>query len=314
MTIDFRTARIGVLLGGMSSEREISLRTGRPMADALRRSGYTNLVEIDVNQDVALRLKEEKVEVALLALHGTYGEDGCIQGLLEIMGIPYTGSGVCTSAMAMDKAMSKLVFQAEGLPTAPYKVLQKKDLPTTDCEELVKSLGGLPVVTKPVEDGSSVGITIVKKMEDLISGITLAANHGDGRVMMEKFISGTEVTAGVLNGVVLGTTEIEPATQFYDYETKYNRTDTRYHTPARISAQAEAKIRTITTALVKVMRIHGPCRTDFIVDKEQTPWLLEVNTLPGMTDHSLLPMCAKLKGLSYDQLVEQILLGARCWH
>ncbi|MEW5849021.1 MAG: D-alanine--D-alanine ligase [Myxococcota bacterium] len=297
--------RIGVLYGGRSSEREVSLRTGKAVHDSLK-GGGRNVVLIDVDLDVATKLRGEKVDVAFIALHGRYGEDGCIQGLLESMGIPYTGSGVLASSVAMDKVFTKTVLRAAGIPMPEgFDVdaqgatrLTAKDIPF-----------GVPCVIKPSREGSSVGVSIVKKEADLPAALAEAAKYGH-RVVVEKFVKGKEVQGAVLDDKGLGVIEIEPADEFYSYKAKYGGIGTKYHYPARIPADVSKRVLEVCVAAHKALGCAGATRSDCIATESGEVVLLEVNTLPGMTEASLLPKIAAGEGISFLQLCERLVQGA----
>jgi len=302
MDRDHKGKRIGVLLGGMSAEREVSLETGAAVDAALRRRGYQT-VQIDADRGLCGRLLAEKVEVVFVALHGRYGEDGCMQGMLEAMGIPYTGSGVLASALAMDKVLCKRLYDSAKLPTADWRY------PAT--EAAIRELG-LPVVVKPRAEGSSVGLTVVRQAEQVAGAIERAG--GPQRALCERYIAGREIAVAVLGegeaARCLGSVEIRPAEGLYDYEAKYKREDTQYLVPAPVSEQLQQRMAELALALHRLVGCAGATRTDFMWDGEGEPALLEINTIPGMTSHSLLPKIAALQGMSYDDLVEAILAGA----
>ncbi len=300
MTIeDLKNKRIGLLMGGTSAEREVSLDTGRANAEALRRRGY-EVVEVDADQTLCQKLISEGVEVAYIALHGTGGEDGCVQGLLETMRIPYTGSGVQASAVAMDKVTTKRLYELAGIPVAAWRY------PATP--ERVEEIG-LPVVIKPRREGSSVGLTVVEEPGQIAAALELARDP-----MIERYIPGKELSVGVLghgaDAVCLGSVEIQAADGLYDYSAKYGRDDTRYLAPAPVPDAVARFIEERAVQAHRLLECHGGTRTDFRWDTENDPVMLETNTIPGMTSHSLLPMVAELKGLSYDDLVERLLEGA----
>lgn len=303
----YADALVGVLLGGLSSERSVSLTTGARVADALERCGY-RVARIDVGADLPEVLRATGVQVCFNALHGTYGEDGCVQGLLELLRIPYTGSGPGASALAMDKLRSKRLFEHAGLPTPEFLYFAPGEAPGA----LVPPWE-LPVVVKPNAEGSSVGVTIVLTVAELPDALAQAAACGDGGVLVERYVPGQEVTVGVLDGHALGTTEIEPAAGFYDFHNKYQSEQTRYHSPARVDAALQRRLYADAERAVAVLGCAGAPRVDFRVDPAGAPWLLEVNTLPGMTDHSLLPMCAAQQGVTYDELCDRILGLAQLW-
>ncbi len=297
--------RIGVLYGGRSSEREVSLRTGKAVFDALK-GANRNVVLIDVDEHVGSRLKEEKVEVAFVALHGRWGEDGCIQGLLECASIPYTGSGVTASALAMDKVLSRLILPRAGIPMAPGM-----DVPAAEATTITadKVPWGFPCVVKPSCEGSSVGVHLVKKAEDLPAALAEAATHGH-RTLVEKFIKGKECSVAVLFGRALGVVEIEPADEFYSYKAKYGGIGTKYHYPARLPSDVVQKLMEMGAGAHKALGCDGASRADFLVTAAGEPYLLEVNTLPGMTEASLLPKIAAGEGISFTALCEQLVNGA----
>ena len=305
----WRGHRVGVLLGGLSAERDVSLMSGGRMARALRQRGY-DVVEIDPGREVATQVLEAEVAVVMVGLHGTYGEDGCLQGLLEVLGVPYTGSPPLASGLAFDKVLSKRIFIEQGLPTPEYRELAA----TPSAEDAEVTALGWPLVVKPAADGSSMGLTIVRAAEDLPAALAEARRFGDGRVLCERFVPGMETTVAVLDGEALGTVEIVPAEGEYDYEAKYFRDDTEYVAPARLPQDTLETLHDLAERTHGVLGCAGATRVDFIVDDEGRAWLLELNTLPGMTDHSLLPMGATLRGLSFEDLVEAILDRARCWH
>ena len=297
--------KVAVLYGGRSSEREVSLKTGAACAEALRAKGY-EVALVDVDLGVAERLRAEGVAVAFVALHGRYGEDGSIQGLLESMGIPYTGSGVLASAVGMDKVLSKLLFRSLGLEVAEYRVfpphkavgIHGADLPFT-----------FPVVVKPSCEGSSVGVTLVKDPTQLAAACAEAARW-KGEVLVEKYVKGKEVQVAVLDGKALGVIEVVPANEFYDYAAKYTAGTTQYHYPARISEPDTRKLMQAAELAHRGLGCAGVTRTDFILTAEGTPYILEVNTLPGMTATSLVPKIAAGNGLPFPDLCERLLDGA----
>ncbi|SJZ99504.1 D-alanine--D-alanine ligase [Trichlorobacter thiogenes] len=296
--------KIGVLMGGLSAERDVSLKSGLAVHQALLAMGYDSTA-IDVRSEVANMLRDEKIEVAFIALHGRYGEDGCIQGLLELMQIPYTGSGVLASALAMHKLYSKQAFAAAGLTITPYLALRRGD--TCSAETLPF---GLPVVVKPVQEGSSVGVSIVKKAEDLQAALDEAFRY-DELVLVEQYIKGQEVQVGILDNQPIGAIEIVPKNEFYDFEAKYSDGMAEHFFPARLDAALYEKVQQQGLKAHQALGCDGYCRVDFLVTETGDCYLLEVNTLPGMTALSLLPEIAqKGAGLSFEQLVERILTSA----
>jgi D-alanine-D-alanine ligase len=306
-----KTKNIGVLMGGLSGEREVSLRSGRDCLAALLRLGY-RAVPIDVGRDVARRLEEDDIEVAFLALHGRYGEDGTIQGLLEMMDIPYTGSGVLASALAMNKVAAKKVVRQSGVPTPDYCEIKVGEDPAAAAARVEAALG-FPVMVKPVEEGSSLGVSKCRDRHSLLSHLGHAlAEYGD--VLAEKFVEGTEITVSVIdrNGGLrtLPILELVPKNEFYDYEAKYTAGMTEFVIPARLDPAVYARAQRMALDAFSALGCRGYSRVDMMVDAEGTPWFMEVNTLPGMTDLSDLPAQARAGGLSYEDLVETILLTA----
>lgn len=290
--------KVAVLSGGRSGEREVSIKSGSGVLAALKRQG------VDAHAfDPAERSLDELrgYDCAFIALHGKYGEDGTIQGALELMGIPYTGPGVMASAIGMDKWRCKLLWQAVGLPVPDYAILTAD----SDFDAIEASLG-LPVFVKPACEGSSLGITMVKNPGQLSAAYEVAARYHD-MVLVEKALLGGEYTTAILGEQALPIIKIEPATEFYDYEAKYNRNDTRYRVPCGLPAAREAEIRKLCFEAYRVIGARGWGRVDFLLDSDGRPYLLEVNTSPGMTDHSLVPMAARAEGMDYDALVLEIL-------
>jgi D-alanine-D-alanine ligase len=304
----WRGKRVGVLMGGPSAERDVSLNTGRGVHAALAERGW-DAVAIDwtAGADPTRLLRDARVDVIWNALHGSFGEDGAIQGLFECLRLPYTGSGVMASALAMDKVRSKRLFEAAGLGTAPWKILADTDAAAT-VDDAARAWGW-PVVVKPACEGSSVGVTIVHDAGESAAAVELARRY-HGPVLVEKFIPGQEIDIGVLAHAALGTVEIRPAKEFYDYEAKYLRKDTQYLVPAPVSPAIEAELRRVAVAAFDALGCTGYARVDTRVDPSGAIHLLEVNTLPGMTATSLLPKLAKHAGMSYGELCETILATA----
>ncbi|RJQ20260.1 MAG: D-alanine--D-alanine ligase [Nitrospiraceae bacterium] len=302
------TKRIGVLMGGESSERDISIRSGLAIYQGLQELGY-NAAPIDISKDVVTVLRKEKIKFAFLALHGGIGENGAIQGMLEVLGTPYTGSGILASALAMDKEVSKKIFTYHGLPVAPFVVMEKgkwkkeKNLPSS-----VSHLPfTLPWVVKPVAEGSSIGVSIVKEEKDLSLSVEKAFSF-DRRVMVEKFIPGKEVHIGILGHRVLGGVEVRPSLEFYNYEAKYTSGLTDYIVPPEIDEATYEKAKDIALKAHEALGCSGASRVDLRIDEQgNVPNVLEVNTLPGMTTTSLLPKIAKSAGLSFNDLIEEII-------
>jgi len=296
-----RNMKVAVLLGGMSAERPVSLDSGAAVASALQRRGW-NAHEVDVGPDLPARLLAGGFEVAWLALHGRFGEDGCVQGLLEIMRIPYTGSSPTASAVAMDKLLTKRVLEGHGL-ALPAQVVLGPDEPVPVGIEL-------PVVAKTPTGGSTLGISFCRTVDELERGVADCRAYG-GTVQLESFVQGTEITVALLDGVPLPVVAIRPDGGFFDYEAKYTKGRTRYIVPADIDPEPAARAQRDAAVAAKVLGLSGVCRADFIVDDAGVPWFLEVNTIPGMTETSLSPMAAAEAGLSFEDLVERVLLGAR---
>jgi D-alanine-D-alanine ligase len=295
--------RVGVLMGGLSAEREVSLGSGHAVAEGLRRAGF-DVVEIDVGRDLAVRLAHASVDAVYIALHGRLGEDGTVQGLLEVMGIPYTGSGVLSCAVCMDKILSRSVLRACHVPVAPGFELQcvDDDLP---------SGWTLPVVVKPSDEGSSVGVTIVKQQVQWKPALELAFQCSH-RVLVEKYVHGKEITVAVLDGEPLGTLEIEPRAEFYDYQSKYAPGGSLHHVPARIQEHRTQRALEIAKRAFAALGCAGAARVDMIVPSDENDDLivLEVNTIPGMTERSLLPEIAAWAGIGFDELVARLVRSA----
>jgi len=294
---------VAVLMGGWSAEREVSLNSGNAVFSALCRKGIKATV-IDVDRNICEQLKAGGFSHVFNIMHGRGGEDGQIQGLLDILGIPYTGSGVLGSALAMDKFRCKQLWRAMGLSTPDYMELKNE----ADCEEAVKRLG-LPLMIKPVLEGSSIGISKVNDRDEMIPAWEKAKNCG-GVIMAEKFIQGDEYTAAILGEQVLPMIRLETENSFYDYQAKYVSDDTRYICPCGLSESVESELAGLMLESYKAVMCEGWGRVDFMLDQDNKPWLIEVNTVPGMTDHSLVPMAARQAGMSFDDLVLKILHGA----
>ncbi|HUI45332.1 MAG TPA: D-alanine--D-alanine ligase [Nitrospirota bacterium] len=293
--------KIGVLLGGLSSEREVSLASGNAILKALRDKGY-HPVAVDVGRDAAEQIRKHGVELAFIALHGRFGEDGAIQGMLEMMGIPYTGSGILASALGMNKTVSKQIFRSQGFLVGPYEVVYSGN---ADKVASVLEQIKYPVVVKPHAEGSSVGVSLVFKKEDVAPAVDLAFKYGN-EILIEKFIKGKEVQVGILGNRALGAIEIVPKRAFYDYAAKYERGMSDHYFPARIPEDAYARTLEAGLAAHRALGCRGYSRVDFILDESGAAYILEVNTLPGMTATSLLPEIAKGSGISFPDLVEEI--------
>ena len=290
--------KVAVLFGGKSAEREVSLKSGSRVLDALKRQG----VDACAFDPAERKLDElEAFDRAFIMLHGRYGEDGTIQGALELTGIPYTGSGVMASAVGMDKWRTKLLWRSVGLPVPEYVMLDS----SSDFAAVEKQLG-LPLFVKPACEGSSIGVTKVRQSGELRPAYAEAARH-DALVIAERGVMGGEYTVAILGNEALPIIRIVPATDFYDYEAKYLRDDTRYLCPCGLSDAREQELRALALEAFRVLGCRGWGRVDFLMDEQGNAYFLEVNTSPGMTDHSLVPMAARAAGLSYEQLVLRVL-------
>lgn len=298
--------RIGVLMGGRSSEREISLRTGQAVHRALLRRGY-RAVAIDVNASLLRQLQAKKVDVVFLALHGPGGEDGTIQGLLETIGIPYTGSGVRASAMAMHKVTAKRLLACHGIPVPDGTVIRKGEVASRPARL------AWPVIVKPAAEGSTIGISIVRKASEWRAALRRAHAH-DREAVVEAYIPGHEITVSVLGGPrgarALPTIEIVAPGGFYDYAAKYTKGRSRYLCPAPLPARVNRQVTDLAVQAYGILGCDGAARVDFRVTPRGKPYVLEVNTIPGMTEMSLLPMAAAKAGMDYDTLTEEILKSA----
>jgi D-alanine-D-alanine ligase len=301
----------GVLMGGPSTEREVSLRSGTAIHNALKGLGY-DTIAIDAGPDICSVLKTETIELSFLALHGGYGENGAIQGMLEVLGIPYTGSGVLASALAMDKEASKKIFLHHKIPVPPFVVIQRSAFSVqrkTPNSELLTPDFNLPWVVKPVAEGSSVGVSIVKDETGFEQALETAYSYGL-KAIVEKYIDGKEVHIGILNDRILGGVEVRPSLEFYSYEAKYTAGQTEYILPPEIDTKAYEKAKVAAFSAHSALGCKGATRVDLMVDGEGNPYVLEVNTIPGMTETSLLPKIAKKAGLDFPALIEEMVRGA----
>jgi D-alanine-D-alanine ligase len=298
-----KLGKVAVLLGGSSAEREISLMSGNGVLQALKSKGVDAHAFDPAERDL-FDLKREGFARCFIALHGRGGEDGTIQGALEVLGVPYTGSGVLGSALAMDKARAKLVWLARGLPTPSYELLDK----ASDLRAVAGRLG-LPVVVKPAKEGSSIGITKVRAAGDMEEAYALAVNY-DSAVIAEKCIEGPEYTASIVGNASLPLIRIEAPEGNYDYQNKYFTDDTKYICPCGLPAQREEDLKALALDSFEALGCAGWGRVDLMLDAKGAPWLLEANTSPGMTSHSLVPMAAKAVGISYEDLCVKILEGS----
>ncbi len=296
--------RVGVLMGGASAEREVSLRSGEGVAAALESSGYDVVkVVLDAPERFAETIVRAKLDVAFLALHGRYGEDGCVQGLLELLRVPYTGSSVLASALAMDKLKAKELFRLHNVPTPPYFVANEATL--ADLAETHENFG-FPVVVKPRREGSSVGLAVAKDFDGLERGIRAALEHDDS-ALVERFVKGMEVHVALLGGRVLGAIEVVPKSGLYDYASKYTPGATDYICPPRLATTRLRGVMNLAERAARSLGCTGACRVDLLVTEGENEYVLEVNTLPGMTPTSLLPKIAASAGIDYETLCETIL-------
>lgn len=294
-----KVGRVAVLKGGHSSEREVSLISGQTVFNGLQRLGVDALM-IDVGSDVIARLQDAKPDLVMNMLHGQGGEDGVMQGLLEIMQLPYTGSGVLASAMAMDKVKSKLVWQQLGLSTSPYYILR----PDSNWQAIVSEFGR--VVVKPVSGGSSLGIAIVDSAEALLEQFEKSSEF-DTHVMAEKYVAGREFSVGVLGEELLPAIQLETKRQFFDFDAKYVDEDTVIICPPRLDEAKLQELNDLVLAAYRSLECSGLARVDVMQDAEGQFYLLELNTVPGMTEHSFVPTAAKAVGISFDDLLVRIL-------
>jgi D-alanine-D-alanine ligase len=302
VTWDVKQRRVAVIMGGPSAEREVSLRSGRRVVEALLGRGY-DAVGIDwtgADCNLWTELRRERAEVAFIALHGTLGEDGCVQGLLECCAIPYTGSSVMASALAMDKVASRRVFDQECIESPRWCVYRG----AADVQRI-----GFPLVVKPSREGSSVGVSIVRSQEYLDAALS-TARRLHGVVLIEEYVRGREIEVAVLDGEVLGDVEIRPVTEFYDYAAKYERSDTQYLVPAPLSSVERQLVHDLGRRAHAALGCAGATRTDLLLTDSGRAVCLEVDTLPGLTERSLVPKIAQQAGLGFPELVERILASA----
>ena len=291
-----RRLRVGVLYGGRSEESGISRLTGKAVLAALKDSGL-KAVGVEADEKLPEKLRKEKIGYCFIALHGKFGEDGTVQGLCEVMGLPYSGSGVLASAVSMNKAFSKHLFQLQGIATAPYEVAE-----SVNHSVKIKP----PFVVKPVDGGSAIGVTIVRKVSDAKTAIKTALKYSRS-ALVEKFVAGIEVTAPVLGEKVLPLIEIVPKGSFYDFKSKYVKGMSDHIIPARLNAKAEERVRRAALAAHKALDCRAFSRVDFIVDAKDNPWLLELNSIPGMTETSLFPEAARAAGYSFSEMLLEII-------
>lgn len=308
MKVDLHNKVIGVVMGGPSTERAVSLRTGVAIVVALKSLGYqVEGIDLDPVNFLA-QLKDKKIDIVFNAIHGLYGEDGKMQGFLDMVGIPYTGSGVVASAIAMDKVASKRIFVTENIPTPDFLIINKRNI--AQAEELITEKFSLPVVIKPKDQGSSFGVAVINKMDELKTALADTLNYSN-EILVERFIAGRELTIATLceDGKItsLPIIEIAPKSGKYDYQSKYTVGATEYIVPAQIGCELTKKIQAVANKVFEVIGCRGVARTDIILDKDNNFWVLEINTVPGMTETSLVPKAAKSVGISFEQLCEKIL-------
>ena len=298
--------KIGVLMGGRSAEREVSLRSGDAVYTALKGLGY-DAVAIDTDSEICEALRREKIKIAFIALHGGDGENGAVQGMLEVLGIPYTGSGVLASALAMDKEASKKIFLFHNIPVPPFEVLSRGQSALGGAKSIDSSHVDflMPWVVKPATEGSSIGVSIIKDEREIRPAVEKAFSLGN-RVIIEKYIEGKEVHIGILNDRVLGGVEVRPSLEFYSYEAKYHAGLTEYILPPEINGETYEKAKETALSAHIALGCRGATRVDLRIDGRGNPYVLEVNTIPGMTETSLLPKIARLAGLDFPALIEEM--------
>jgi D-alanine-D-alanine ligase len=302
---EIKKAKLAVLYGGDSAERDVSLKSGEAIAQGLEQAGF-NVQLMDTKYVSLTTLVSQKITHVFIALHGRGGEDGCLQGALESLGISYTGSNVLGSALSMDKVRSKQMFKAYGIPTAAFTVVTKAEFSGFDIEQQLAALGG-KVMVKPAHEGSSIGMAMADSPEKLHNALVEAFGF-DGDVLVEAWIDGPEYTVAILGDEALPAIHMETPREFYDYEAKYQSTSTQYHCPCGLSEKEEAHIQELSLKAFKATGASGWGRVDLMQDSEGHWQLLEVNTVPGMTQTSLVPKAAKVHGLSFSELVERIVL------
>jgi len=292
--------KVAVLMGGNSSEREISLKSGSAVLQSLLRCGV-DAHEVDPAREDLLQLRQSGFDRVFIILHGSGGEDGVVQGALEAIGLPYTGSGVLGSALGMDKLRTKQLWQGVGFPTPAYKVLAGE----SDFAAVAESVG-FPLIVKPATEGSSIGMSKVTAVDELPQAWH-RASACDGVVLAEQWIDGAEYTVAILQGEALPTIRVETPREFYDFDAKYQSNDTRYICPCGLDETEESALQQLAMGAFDAVGCYGWGRVDLMCDTQGKGWLIEVNTVPGMTDHSLVPMAAKVAGVEFDQLVWRIL-------
>jgi D-alanine-D-alanine ligase len=292
--------KIGVLYGGLSSERKISIKSGESVLNTLKKLKL-NVCGIDVDKNVIEKIKKEKIDIAYIALHGSIGEDGTIQGMLEMLGIPYTGCGVFASAVSMNKDISKKLFKYAGILTPKWRTFKKF--------ETIPKIRKYPIIIKPIAQGSTIGITVVKTSSQFTNAVKEAFKYGK-EIIIEQFIQGKEITVGILNGEVLPIIEIIPNGKFYDFKSKYQKKGSLHIIPAEINKEVYKVAQNYAKKVYKIFRCNAVCRVDMIVDKNNRVWVLENNTVPGMTKTSLLPDASRAIGYDFKMLVLKIIESA----
>ncbi|HGJ5875574.1 MAG TPA: D-alanine--D-alanine ligase [Arsenophonus sp.] len=299
--------KVAVLLGGNSAEREVSIQSGEAVVNGLRDAGI-DAYPIDIKDFAVIKLKEAGYNKVFIALHGRGGEDGTLQGVLEFLGLPYTGSGVLASSLSMDKLRTKQLWASVGLPIAPYIALDKEQLVMMSDETFFATVSnlGLPLIVKPNLEGSSVGMSKVTSLLELRMALEFAFRYGKD-VLIEKWLNGPEYTIAIVGDQVLPSIRIQPAGVFYDYDAKYLSNETQYFCPSGLKAEQEVQLKELALAAYKAIGCTGWGRVDVMKDNDGVFYLLEINTSPGMTGHSLVPMAAKQAGISFSQLVKKIL-------
>ncbi|WP_416306119.1 D-alanine--D-alanine ligase [Neptunicella sp. SCSIO 80796] len=302
-----RYGKVAVMFGGSSAEREVSLRSGQAVLDALLRGGV-NAYKFDPAEHALIELVSQNFDQVVIMLHGRGGEDGSLQGALEQLKLPYSGSGVLGSALSMDKVRSKQIFDSLGLPTASYQVVEKSRFDAGSCEVIMRSFGGA-IMVKPAQEGSSIGMAKVNNSTQLLSAIEDAFNY-DNQVLLEQYIEGDEYTVSILNDGALPSIRMSTPREFYDYEAKYQSDSTEYFCPSGASSELEKNLADLALQAFDAVAASGWGRVDFMCDKQGQLYILEVNTVPGMTAKSLVPMAAKQAGMSFEQLALAVLDSA----
>lgn len=299
--------KVAVLMGGISKEREISFRSGKAIAAALKKKGH-KVVEIDVKGEVVIKeLKSLNPKAAFIALHGKFGEDGAIQEILEELKIPYTGPSVSASALCFDKLAAKEYLKKRGFLTPDHEIYRRDQ----NIDDWVKNYKlGFPAIVKPNTEGSTIGMTRIWKQEELTGAIEEALKF-DNLILVERYIEGREITVGVHNGRTFPIVEVVPKSGFYDYEAKYTKGMTEYIVPTKISKELSKKVQKISENICQILKCEGSVRVDFMISKEGDPFFLEVNTIPGMTETSLLPKAAAACGLSFEDLCDEMVKAVR---